>query len=80
MRKRVLISPRRVLVLLSLAFLWLGQRPLVAANGPDNVLLDFTAKWCGPCREMSPIVSRLERENLPVLKVDIDEQPNLAQK
>ena len=45
----------------------------------NNILLDFSAKWCGPCQEMSPIVSKLERQGFPIRKVDVDEEQQLAQ-
>ncbi|MCY2967377.1 MAG: trypsin-like peptidase domain-containing protein, partial [Planctomycetota bacterium] len=51
-----------------------------AAPDLDNGVLDFTAKWCGPCQEMSPIVSRLERAGLPIYKVDFDQNQKLAKK
>lgn len=48
--------------------------------GPnDNVLLDFSATWCGPCQQMSPLVSKLERQGLPIRKVDVDRDRELAQ-
>lgn len=45
------------------------------------VLVDFYADWCGPCRMMSPIVDEIaaERQDVKVCKVNIDEQPALAQ-
>lgn len=45
------------------------------------VLLDFWATWCGPCRMVSPIVDEIaeERTDIKVGKVNIDEQPELAQ-
>lgn len=46
----------------------------------DAVLLDFTASWCGPCREMSPIVDRLAQQGYPVRKVDVDQQRAIAER
>ena len=44
------------------------------------VLIDFFAKWCGPCRRMMPIIEQLaeEQTDIKVVKVDVDEQPELA--
>ncbi len=44
------------------------------------VLLDFWARWCGPCRMLSPIVDEVaeERGDVKVGKVNVDEQPELA--
>lgn len=55
---------------------------LMATVGGESrgEVLDFTATWCGPCQQMSPIVSRLERQGLPIRKVDVDQERALAQK
>ncbi|MBL9083474.1 MAG: trypsin-like peptidase domain-containing protein [Planctomycetales bacterium] len=50
------------------------------ASANETVLLDFTASWCGPCRQMLPVVDRLAAEGLPVRKIDIDAQPELAKR
>ena len=58
----------------------LASRGLATAANQDNVLLDFTASWCGPCQQMSSIVSGLERQGFPIRKVDVDREPGLAAK
>ena len=47
------------------------------------VLVDFTATWCGPCRQIAPLVDQLADEyagRVKVTKLDIDESPNTAAK
>lgn len=50
-------------------------------NCEKTVLLDFWASWCGPCRMLSPTVDQVaeERPDVTVGKVNVDEQPELAQ-
>ncbi|HJL20232.1 MAG TPA: thioredoxin [Sandaracinaceae bacterium LLY-WYZ-13_1] len=47
------------------------------------VLVDFTATWCGPCRQIAPLVDQLADEyegKAKVVKLDIDESPETARK
>lgn len=45
-----------------------------------EVLVDFFATWCGPCRMLSPVLEELSSDRLDVkiIKIDVDECPNLA--
>ncbi|RGS73009.1 thioredoxin [Mitsuokella sp. AF21-1AC] len=55
------------------------EAEVLKASG--TVLVDFWATWCGPCRMLSPIVDQVaeERPEVKVGKINVDEQPELAQ-
>ena len=51
-------------------------------NSDKPVLLDFWASWCAPCRMVVPIVEEIagERRDIKVGKINVDEEPELANK
>jgi thioredoxin 1 len=51
-------------------------------SGPEPVLVDFYATWCGPCKMMGPILDELKNEmgeDVTIIKVDVDKNPQAAQ-
>ncbi len=57
---------------------WFRERVL---ENPKTVLVDFTATWCGPCRQLKPLLEELQKEyadRLEVVAVDGDERHSLV--
>ncbi len=52
----------------------------LAKVGPGDVLVDFSATWCGPCKTQMSILDTLAAKTpeLSIIKIDVDENPDAA--
>ncbi|MFD9422132.1 MULTISPECIES: thioredoxin [unclassified Streptomyces] len=55
------------------------DQEVLAAGLP--VLVQFTADWCGPCRQLVPVLSAIAREDadrLKIVQLDVDHNPGIT--
>jgi thioredoxin 1 len=54
-------------------------KELIAKN--DKVIIDFFAEWCGPCRQLAPVLEELandDESDIVICKVNVDELVDVA--
>ena len=52
-------------------------------NSKLLILIDFWAEWCGPCKQIGPIleeIGELKKDKVKIYKLNIDENPKTPQK
>ena len=58
---------------------WIKQTTIMSAK---PMVIDFFATWCGPCKELAPILDEIEKNHkgdVIFKRIDVDQEPALAQ-
>ena len=58
---------------------WMKQSTFMSAK---PMVIDFYATWCGPCKQLAPIMDEIEKNHKGEVifeRIDVDEHPELAQ-
>jgi putative thioredoxin len=57
------------------------QRDVLEESMNQPVLVDFWAPWCGPCRQLTPVIEKVVKEaagKVKLVKMNIDDHPAIA--
>ena len=57
---------------------WIKQTTIMTSK---PMVIDFFATWCGPCKELSPILDEIEKKHKGEVifrRIDVDQEPDLA--
>ena len=58
------------------------ERDVIAPSMDNLVLLDFWAEWCGPCKQLSPVLEKIAADyadkNVKLVKIDVDSDKVIA--
>ena len=57
------------------------ENDVIGRSQERPIVVDFWADWCGPCHQLAPVLERAaEEHDVELVKVDIDANPELAQR
>ena len=57
------------------------MQKVITANHKTPILLDCHAEWCGPCKELAPVLEEVVKSydgRLILAKMDVDQSPQVA--